>query len=212
MGPPTGPAPRRRAGGTIGVLVVAVLLVAGAVAFLIMRGGSDSGQGATDTSPDTAIDTVPATDSTIANPGTTPVTEAPTTTLLGDFHCKATGQAVQAADLCIRIDAIGVDPASKELRIDWTPIGFNADVTQFHAHFFWNIFKPDQAGNNAAAFGAKQGRWALTDQRPFIGQGEIALANKPPDATEMCVTVGDLQHNVVDPANFQCVPLPNLNG
>ncbi len=108
---------------------------------------------------------------------------------------------------CIEIDDVWVDGG--ELAIEWTPDGFEPDVANEHAHFFWDVYEPDQVGSNAADFDAEQAPWELTDQIPFVPGGELQLANLPDDAEAVCVTVADGNHGVLDPANYHCVPLPD---
>ena len=42
----------------------------------------------------------------------------------------------------------------------------------------------------------------------FRSEREMLLSNKPPEATQVCVTVANAEHGVVDPTVFECVPLP----
>ena len=78
----------------------------------------------------------------------------------------------------------------------------------FHAHFFWDIYSPDQAGTNAASFGVDQGTWELTDDQPFVSADEMLVSRRPPTALQICVTVANAAHAVVDPREFHCVPIP----
>ena len=51
--------------------------------------------------------------------------------------------------------SVGVDGDS--IIVDWTPFNFEPAVDDLHAHFFWDTTRPEEAGTNAAAFGAVPG-------------------------------------------------------
>jgi hypothetical protein len=107
---------------------------------------------------------------------------------------------------CINIRSIAI--AAGALVVAWDAINFTPSVSSFHAHFFWDSFAPNQAGTNAAKFGATVGRWELTDKQPFVGADEMKLANRPAAAKNVCVEVADNQHALVDPTVFDCIPIP----
>jgi hypothetical protein len=107
---------------------------------------------------------------------------------------------------CINIRSIAI--SGNSLVIDWDALNFTASMSSFHAHFFWDTFSPNQAGTNAAKFGATVGKWELTDQQPFRSQGEMQVANRPAAAKKVCVTVGDVNHALVDPTVFDCIAIP----
>ena len=92
--------------------------------------------------------------------------------------------------------------------VEWTPFNFEPATDGFHAHFFWDTTRPEEAGTNAEDFGAEPGQWELTDERPFVSENTMLLSNKPAEASAVCVTPATHEHAVVDPAVFQCVPLP----
>ena len=75
---------------------------------------------------------------------------------------------------------------------------------QFHAHFFWDIYEPQQAGNNAADFGFSPGSWDAVATQPYVK--DLSLA--PEGATKFCATVGTPGHGVDNPDLFQCVAIP----
>jgi hypothetical protein len=108
---------------------------------------------------------------------------------------------------CIDIRSIAIDGNS--FVIEWDARNFTPDVKGFHAHFFWDTYSPKQAGTNAAKFGATVGKWELTDKQPFRSEDEMRVANRPPAAKQVCVTVGDSSHALVDPSIFDCIPIPS---
>jgi hypothetical protein len=107
---------------------------------------------------------------------------------------------------CINIRSIAVE--GNAIVIVWDAINFTPSLQSFHAHFFWDTVSPKQAGTNAPKFGATVGTWELTDKQPFRSEGELRTANRPAAAKQVCVTVADVAHALVDPAIFDCIALP----
>ena len=133
------------------------------------------------------------------------------TTASGPTTSPATTARVRACDSrpgvkCINIRSIAI--AGQAIVIEWDALNFTPSLQSFHAHFFWDTISPKQAGTNAAKFGATVGAWELTDKQPFRSEGELRVANRPAAAKQVCVTVADVNHALVDPEIFDCIPLP----
>ncbi|MEM9132749.1 MAG: hypothetical protein AAGE88_10425 [Actinomycetota bacterium] len=110
--------------------------------------------------------------------------------------------------LCAHITDVSVQ-ADGELLIEWEARNFTPNVTNFHVHFFYDIYEPEQVGTNAAQFGTSQGNWHLTDEMSFDTTGtNVAVASAPAGATRICVVVADSGHGVANPENADCVDLP----
>ena len=93
--------------------------------------------------------------------------------------------------------------------IDWTAHNFTPDVGNFHVHFFYDIYAPEQVGSNAALYGVSTGDWALTDDQPFSTAGTaVAMAGRPAEAQRICVVPADSGHGVTSPENAECVDIP----
>jgi hypothetical protein len=107
---------------------------------------------------------------------------------------------------CIEMTGIAVDGDS--IVVDWTPVNFEPSVDDLHAHFFWNTTRVEEAGTNAADFGAEPGVWELTDERPFVSADVMLLSAKPDDALAVCVTPATAAHAVVDPSVSHCLFVP----
>ena len=107
---------------------------------------------------------------------------------------------------CINIRSISI--AGQSIVIEWDALNFTPALNSFHAHFFWDTVSPKAAGTNAAKFGATVGAWELTDKQPFRSEGELRIANRPAAAKQVCVTVADVNHALVDPEIFDCIALP----
>ena len=107
------------------------------------------------------------------------------------------------AERCIEIDELSIDGGN--LVVEWTAFGFTPSTADFHAHFFSNVFEPNQAGNNAATFGADSGSWNAVDVQPYVKP----LDQLPEGTTKFCVTVGMPSHGIDNPELFQCVDIPD---
>ncbi|MEL7206652.1 MAG: hypothetical protein AAGK32_00205 [Actinomycetota bacterium] len=132
-------------------------------------------------------------------------TEQPTTTTTA----PTTTTTEPCAGLCTRfIDPVVQDDG--ELLITWEAINFDPDVGNFHAHFFFDIYEPEQVGSNWRQNGAaSQGNWQLTDEVPFNTAGtNVDITNAPAGATQLCVVAADSGHGVVNPDNVDCIDLP----
>jgi hypothetical protein len=145
--------------------------------------------------------------------GSTPTTTRSSiaTTVSGATTTPATTAKARACDSkpgvkCINIRSIAI--AGQSIVIEWDALNFTPSVQSFHAHFFWDTISPKQAGTNAAKFGATVGTWELTDKQPFRSEGELRVANRPAAAKQVCVTVADVGHALVDPEVFDCIALP----
>jgi molecular chaperone DnaK len=194
---PANGAPGRRAILVAGALV-GVMAVAALVGFVWPRGEPEGQDLATAPATD-EVDEVEEVEEVVDEDAGEP-DDAPPTSPFDDpgVNCDGT--------LCIAIDDVRLEDG--QLVIDWTPYPFEPDVAATHAHFYWDVYGSHQVGSNAADFGYEQRPWELTDNLRFVPEDEMALSNRPPDATGVCVTVADGNHAVIDPGNHHCVPLP----
>jgi hypothetical protein len=195
--------------------VVVVLLIAG-IAVAQLGGGdnevatgladsevSDSDESTdsdSDESTDSAADDESTPTSTTEPEEETSTSESPTTTE-PPFECDG---------LCAHIEEDQIEVQDNgELLIYWTAFNYEPSISNFHAHFFYDIYEPEQVGSNAAEYGVSQGSWQLTDQIPFDTTGtNVSVANAPADATQICVVAADSGHGVVNPENVECFDLP----
>lgn len=195
-------------------LVVAALV---AIGFVVLTGGDDASVAETPTGTDveqtTATDPtesstpVTATDPATTEPATTePASSAaPTTTI--HAPCKGLDEP------CIVIDEVSFTADNTAVLIRWTARGFEPDINDLHAHFYWSNYEAFQAGSNAPA---GQGvLWEISDQPTHVGKEELLLTNRPVDALGVCATVGaalaDPAHSALNPKVFDCLPLPKEN-
>jgi hypothetical protein len=144
--------------------------------------------------------------------GSNPTTRSTSaTTLAGATTAPSSTVRARACDSrpgvkCINIRTIAI--SGQSIVIEWDALNFTPSLQSFHAHFFWDTFTPKQAGTNASKFGATVGLWELTDKQPFRSEGELRVANRPAAAKQVCVTVADVAHALVDPEVFDCIALP----
>jgi actin-like ATPase involved in cell morphogenesis len=191
----------------IGIGVVVALLVIGGIAAAQLGGGgeaetatgiADSEVGDGDNGD--AAESTTTTGSSTTTTASTTSTSVSTTTTEAPFVC---------AGLCAHIDTDPVVQDNGELLIYWTAFNYEPDIGNFHAHFFYDIYEPEQVGSNAASFGATIGSWQLTDEIPFDTTGtNVSVADAPAGATQICVVAADSGHGVVNPENAECFDLP----
>ena len=105
-------------------------------------------------------------------------------------------------------------PEGRQVRITGITIQGNAYAVAFkafhftpdipgarHIHFFWDTVPPTQAG-----IPAKSTNWILYDgSSPFL---KYKVADRPANATQMCVLVANHDHSVVQKTG-NCWPLPD---
>lgn len=171
-----------------------MVLVAVVGAALALNGGGDDDEdgGEAAVGGPTQQETTPPTDANQPVDPTPAPTTAPTTT------------APPPAGPTVQLDTVTVEDGF--YRVDYTIDGYTPDQSNppdaLHTHFFLDTTTPDAAGTN----GAPPGDWHLTFESGTF------LTKYGPDnkgtATEMCVTVADSNHGVVDPYSGNCVPLP----
>lgn len=124
------------------------------------------------------------------------------------------GGETTAANACpvdgctITITEVAV--ADDELEITWES-NFDPDVARNHIHVYWNTFDPEQVSNDAeTTHSVEQGDWVPTDANPtFVTEGAVSTEVRG-DATEVCVTAADLDHNVLDVSIENCRDISEL--
>lgn len=175
--------------GVSGVVLVAAL------AFVLTRdAGGDPDDIETSQDPTTTAPTTPTTPDT-TGPETTTTTEPP----LPD------GRFAQIDEVQVQDGYYVVDYTA----YDFEPLIDDTDPNQYHVHFFWNIYEPAQAGTNAADYGVEQGSWELWDAPVFDA---FAVADRPPEAGQICAVVATYDHQVDNPDNYSCAQLPDAAG
>jgi hypothetical protein len=81
---------------------------------------------------------------------------------------------------------------------------FDPTISRNHIHVYWDSFTADQVSNDAAARDVVQGKWIPTDVMDgFTTEGDIAIDARA-GSTTLCVTAGDLNHDVIDSAVADC--------
>lgn len=96
-----------------------------------------------------------------------------------------------------------------ELRLTWEA-NFVPDASNNHIHVYWDTYTAEQVSNDAAARGEDQGEWVPTDAFPdYVTEGATSVANRG-DSTNLCVTAGDSDHNVIDPSINNCFDVADL--
>ncbi|MEM8925522.1 MAG: Hsp70 family protein [Actinomycetota bacterium] len=151
-----------------------------------------------------------ATESTAA-PEETTTTEATTTT--EEETTTTTEPPFTCAGFCTHVtDAVVQD--NGQLLIYWEPFNFGAEpsLDNFHAHFFYDVYRPAQVGSNNVAMGeANRGSWQLTADSPFdtgdASQSNVNINSAPAGTERICVVAADSGHGVLNPENAECIDI-----
>lgn len=203
-----------RAGLVVGVLAVVLLAVGGAAWALTQRGSTSdpASEGDLTAEDDRTGDEDPAapeasstTESTVdvnttqvaAGEASTSTTAASTTT-----SASSTTTTTAVAGLSATITDIAIDGGryAVSYSTNFSPL-ISSDPSSTHLHFFFDTVPVAQAGVPGG------GPWILYDgPDPFTGYGP---ADRPSVATQMCVTAANHAHEVVDPAIYHCMDLPD---
>ena len=166
--------------------------------------GNVDGEVVADPTPTSTPTPVPETPTPVPNTPTpvpnTPTPVPPTPTPTPDPERLP---CADDAERCIEIDDLSLD--GNNLVVEWTTFGFDPSLPGgFHAHFFSDVFEPEQVGGNFADFGVTRGQWNAIAAQPYVKP----LSDLPEGTTKFCVTVGTPDHAVDNPLLFQCVDLP----
>lgn len=108
-------------------------------------------------------------------------------------------------DGCV-VKIIDVKPSGDELEVTFES-NFAPDVSKNHFHVWWGEnFTVEQVGRNAETdHGVKQGSWHRHADYPvYVTQGAASVGARG-EATTVCVTAGDRNHNVLDVTAYHCV-------
>lgn len=199
--------------GAAGVVVAALL------AFFAFAGSSNQSDAATPSPslvataapvPTTAAPTVTAQATAVPQVADlATATPLPTATVLpSPTPIPAPPPFVCASGLCAHIEDVEI--VDGEFLITWSAHGFEPSVTNFHAHFFYDIYRAEQVGTNFAQNGAQsQGSWQVTDQQPFsTANSAVSIGNAPAGTSRICVVPADSGHGVANPENVECVVIP----
>jgi hypothetical protein len=195
----------------VGLGVFLVLVLVGAAAAVMLSGGdddpnADEGDQTEDTQPDT---TDPTTDGTDPDQTTTTAVD-----LAAD--CDRSRQvcitSIRYEDGTDPIDGSEVtDGLVAEYETDLV-LSLPADHPSVHAHFY---LSPAVSAENSGTNGPLPGSWNIWattgEYSPFAeadSDGEGITRADVGDNTELCVTVANESHQVLDPTTAHCVPLP----
>ncbi len=183
--------------GLAALLVIAAFGV-GFVAF--GGGGDDAASDATTTAP--AVSTTEA-DASTTSQADTATTAAPVTTTSAAATTTstiATTTTAPCVGVCAKIDAITI--VGTQYSVAWTPTFTPSIATGDHGHFY---FSPPSTADTVSSDANPSSPWEVADTLPFEG---LALANKPAEATEICVTPANISHVVINSGNFDCMAIP----
>ena len=102
-----------------------------------------------------------------------------------------------------RVTIQGIEDAGEELKLSFSS-NYLPNISGNHFHVYWDRFEARQVSNDAASkHGVEQGEWEPTADNPFTTSGTVAVGRRA-EAARICVTPGDANHNVIDPAASDC--------
>ncbi|WP_188908481.1 hypothetical protein [Aureimonas endophytica] len=110
-----------------------------------------------------------------------------------------------------QIHFVSVEKADGELRLT-LEANFKPDMSKNHIHVWWgDNFDVKQVSNNAETlYGVKRGVWHPTDEYPVYVTQSGASMKERRNATTLCVSAGDRNHDIIDPALFECRSVADL--
>ena len=118
--------------------------------------------------------------------------------LLGLVEPPPLPEGVQASNLSVQITGIQVDAQGRYV-VDYATRGFTEQLPGTHLHFFFNTELPENVGLSGAG-----NRLMYGGPSPFTG---YRTADRPPEATELCVLVTNPDHSVILESG-NCFQLP----
>lgn len=143
----------------------------------------------------------------VAAPAASAEAHHPTTTMPAPAADTGSNLGLSCQAVCAVITGTEITDGG-ELLVSWESINFQPSLSNFHVHFFFNIYEPEQVGSNSESFGVPQGNWQLTDTSPFDTTGtNLSVTGAPDDATQLCLVVADSGHGVVSPERADCIEL-----
>ncbi|CAB1084926.1 hypothetical protein D1AOALGA4SA_12427 [Olavius algarvensis Delta 1 endosymbiont] len=104
------------------------------------------------------------------------------------------------------VKIVGVTKAGGELEITFES-NFMPDVSKNHFHVWWGEnFTVEQVSRNAqTVHGVEQGRWHRhADYPSYVTQGAASTSVRG-QATTICVSAADRNHNILDVKVYDCV-------
>ncbi len=115
--------------------------------------------------------------------------------------------SVAASNACpaegCKVSFQGIEDAGDELTLTFSS-NFTPELSGNRFHVYWDRFEARQVSSDAASkHGVAQGEWQPTADNPFTTTGPAAVGRRG-ESTAICVTAGDKDNNVIDPAAAEC--------
>lgn len=108
-----------------------------------------------------------------------------------------------------RVEISAVEQVGTELELTFDA-NFAPDLSRNHFHVYWDNFTAEQVSDNAEpVHGVTQGDWEPIDDNPYMTSGAASVTERG-ESTNVCVTAGDSDHNVLDPELFDCFDVADL--
>lgn len=113
-------------------------------------------------------------------------------------------------DGCV-VTILGVEKEGDEMRVEFEA-NFAPSISKNHVHVWWGeLYDVKQVTANAeSTYGVEQGAWHPTDSYPSYLTTSEASVQKRGEATSLCVTAADRNHNILDPELSHCLSVDDL--
>jgi len=127
----------------------------------------------------------------------------------------ATSAGAQESNACpvdgCQVHFVSVEKDGDELKVT-LQANYKPDMSKNHIHVWWGEqWDVKQVSNNAeTTYGVKQGSWNPTDEYPVYTTQAEASTKERGTATTLCVSAGDRDHDIIDPALFECRSVADL--
>ena len=130
----------------------------------------------------------------------------------GAFTAPAFSQDQNACpvDGC-QVEIVSVEKNGDELKL-MLEANFAPDMSKNHLHIWWgeNYTVEQVSGNAESEYGVEQGDWHPTDEYPeYMTQSAVSLEVRG-DATSICVTAADRDHDILDPMAVNCMSVADM--
>lgn len=109
------------------------------------------------------------------------------------------------------VKIISVEKEDGELRVEFEA-NFAPSLSKNHLHVWWGeLYDVRQVSANAeTTYGMKQGDWHPTDSYPsYLTTSVVSVQNRG-EATSLCVTAADRNHDILDPELYHCQSVADL--
>jgi hypothetical protein len=138
-----------------------------------------------------------------------PTLPMPTATAAGAPEQTAAAQSNACPVDGCKVGIQNAEDAGEEITLTFSS-NYTPEISGNHYHVYWDRFDSKQVSDDAETkHGVTQGEWESTADNPFTTTGAAGVGQRG-QSTRICVTPGDVNHNVIDPAVVDCRDVASL--